>query len=424
MQNHTRGCDYSWRNAVIAEVLKQLVGIVVRSKDYALLDLSVVQARLQGPPDQQVTHPETGTSRTLFDCPHLQLTPGGPYVRLIIATHPATSTKKPSIGVLRGETVFELFLTTAPQGAFTSADVLGLYLHRGSFETVLADEDQEQHTDRWVSHAPWGQEWWQIFNQWVWNLRLELGQHLSPAAMRLTEFAAASVTEAALVIEPAQMAEPAPFGPPQWAKAAQMGGFAGSAFVPQPDGTVCCPTGQSLFPQERRPERDGSLRIVYAARIGSCRPCLLRDQCLGYGTTTKRPRRVSAVLWPLSASPPSDPSIIQEFVLPSSDTSALAPLHPLLWGDWERCQIRRRWIRLLRTQTVSVTTPRCAPACETIPSSETTVLTRAQRFHARLAWDQRLARNARLSTVPPLQVTIHGLPASFAQSFGFSLIVA
>ncbi len=100
-----------------------------------------------------MTHPETGTSRTLFDCPQLQLTPGGPCVRLIVATHPATSTKKPSIGVLRGTTVFELFLTTAPQGAFTAADVLGLYLHRGSFETVLADEDQEQHTDRWVSHA-------------------------------------------------------------------------------------------------------------------------------------------------------------------------------------------------------------------------------------------------------------------------------
>ena len=40
--------------------------------------------------------------------------------------------------------MYELFLTTAPQTAFTCADVLGLYLHRGSFETVLADEDREQ----------------------------------------------------------------------------------------------------------------------------------------------------------------------------------------------------------------------------------------------------------------------------------------
>ena len=58
----------------------------------------------------------------------------------------------------------------------TPADVLDLYLHRGSFETVLADEDEEQAVDRWVSRTQWGQEFWQIINQWMWNLRLEFGR--------------------------------------------------------------------------------------------------------------------------------------------------------------------------------------------------------------------------------------------------------
>jgi hypothetical protein len=71
------------------------------------------------------------------------LTPIGPNVRLIVATYPAPSTSKPPIGVLRAETVYELFLTTATPSAFTCADVLDLYLHRGSFETVLADEDRK-----------------------------------------------------------------------------------------------------------------------------------------------------------------------------------------------------------------------------------------------------------------------------------------
>ena len=35
--------------------------------------------------------------------------------------------------------------------AFSAKDVLDLYLHRGSFETVLADEDVEQEPDRWCS---------------------------------------------------------------------------------------------------------------------------------------------------------------------------------------------------------------------------------------------------------------------------------
>jgi hypothetical protein len=78
----------------------------------------------------------------------------------------------PSIGTLRNGTVYEQFFTTVAPNAFTPADVLDLYLHRGSFETVLADEDQEQDPDRWVSHTPCGQEFWQIIAQWIWNLRL------------------------------------------------------------------------------------------------------------------------------------------------------------------------------------------------------------------------------------------------------------
>jgi hypothetical protein len=141
---------------VISDLLQSGLGVIVRSKDYGLLDQPAVQARLQLPPSETVTHPESGACRTLFDCLDLPLTPTGPRIRVIVATHPATSPKKPSIGVVRAEMVYELFLTTAPSPAFTAADVLDLYLHRGSFETVLADEDREQDPDRWCSHTPWG----------------------------------------------------------------------------------------------------------------------------------------------------------------------------------------------------------------------------------------------------------------------------
>jgi len=40
------------------------------------------------------------------------------------------------------------------------------------------------------------------------------------------------------------------------------------------------------------------------------------------------------------------------------------------------------------------------------------------------AREQRLARNARLPTSPPLEVTIHGLPGSFAHVFGFDVVMA
>src|SRR5258708_6250589 len=78
-----------------------------------------------------------------------------------------------AVGTERDGTVYELFVSTLPFPAFTAADVLDLYLHRGSFETVLADEDDEQESDRWYSHTPCGQEFAQILAQWSWNLRLE-----------------------------------------------------------------------------------------------------------------------------------------------------------------------------------------------------------------------------------------------------------
>jgi hypothetical protein len=255
--------------APLSELLTAALGMIARSKDYRLLDLQAVQKRLCGPADQQSKHPESGMSRALYDCPQVPLSPRGPEVHLIVATHPVTSSP-PSVGVQREATVYKLFVCTLPSAAFTPSDVLDLYLHRGSFEPVLADEDQEQEPDRWCSRTPHGQEFWQIVSQWVWNLRLELGQQLSIAELRTTEFAKAEVGEPAVAIEPAPISPQTPqgqYGPAHFARPSFTGGFPGSAFTPQPDGTLRCPADHPLYPQERRPERDGSLRVLYAARI-------------------------------------------------------------------------------------------------------------------------------------------------------------
>jgi hypothetical protein len=70
------------------------------------------------------------------------------------------------------------------------------------------------------------------------------------------------------------------YGPAAVALPWKRGRFSGRDFALQPDGTLRCPAGQSLVTHERRREADGSLRVVYAASIRSCRPCPLREQCL------------------------------------------------------------------------------------------------------------------------------------------------
>ncbi len=369
--------------APLLDVLSAGLSLITRSRAYHLLELDHVQQTLAGAPNQVSTHPESGMTRALYDCASVPLTPTGPSVRLVIATHAGTSSS-PTVGTERDGMVYELFVSTLPSPAFMASDVLDLYLHRGSFETVLADEDEEQDMDRWYSHTPCGQEFCQILAQWVWNLRLELGQKLSSSELRTTELAPASVIEPAPAIESAPTVEPAPsekhrpqvqYGPPQWARSSFTGGFPGSAFTLQPDGTLRCPADRPLYPQERRPERDGSLLVLYAARIGHCRSCPLRAQCQESSEAVK-PRRVSAVLWPLSTSP-SDSSP------PPEMASAWLPSAPVLWRDWPRCGIRRSWLKVIHNQTICLENSSPLSPSQG-PCATEKILTRAERALASL----------------------------------------
>lgn len=127
--------------------------VVVRGNASHLRAQPGIQQRLTLLPDQVTVHPESGASRALSDCGQVQLAPTGPVLRMLLATHPAGSSRPP-IGNVREGIVSEPCFTTLPSPAFPPADVLYLSLHRGSCETGLADEDAEQATDRWVSRTP------------------------------------------------------------------------------------------------------------------------------------------------------------------------------------------------------------------------------------------------------------------------------
>ncbi len=401
--------------AIVVDLIAAAVGWVMRGKDYGLLDLPYVKERLALPADEQFTHPESRLCRDLFDCGQLPVTAEGHRSRVIVATHQGATSP---VGVTRDGTVYELFFTGLPALGFTAADVAKLYLHRGSFETELADEDLEQDSDRWCSFTRHGQEIWQILSQWMWNLRQELSQQWQPTQMRLTVFAEAQ-TEASppsAHVASAPISEPSPeapaFGPPQWARPARVGSLGGEYFVLQPNGTLRCPQGATLYQQERRPEHDGTLRVLYSARIADCRACPIRTQCQGHGASTKKPRRVSAVLHPLPQPAYEDGSRTE--VMHEDHPPPCQPVcHPLLWGDWPRCQPRRAWIQWLRRHLVTVNVPSVSP-----PPSTPSLISRAERAHWRLNWLQRFARNARRSPTSPVEITIYGLSTEFAQELG------
>ncbi len=379
-------------------VLSDLTGFafVTRGKDYRLLDHPLIQARLHLPPDLFQQRPESQMVRSLYDCPEIPVGPEGIPCRVVVATHPAGKKKSP-VGVTRKGVVYELFFTNLPQHAFTACDVVELYLHRGAFEPILSDEDLEQDPDRWCSHSAWGQECWQLVSQWIWNLRLELGHQLHPDPLRTTEFAPALPEQhAQAATRPTAFAPASGYGPPTTATSWKTGRFTGHDFPLQPNGTLRCPAGNTLTLQERRQEADGSLRLVYAASIRSCRPCELREQCQWQGSTTKKPRQVSVLLHPL-----------------------VVGNAPLLWRDWSRRAYRRACIQLLRHQRVEVQVNSGNAAISAITSAP---FSRAQRAHYRLAWAERLARNARPLTAERVTIRLPGVPEAFAAFLGLTLV--
>jgi hypothetical protein len=182
------------------------------------------------------------------------------------------------------------------------------------------------------------------------------------------------------------------YAPPGVGTVWKAGRFSGGDFTIQPDGTLHCPARQELRVQEQRREIDGSLRVVDAAGIRSCRPCPKREQCQWNGNATHKPRQVSVLLHPLAVGS-----------------------EPLLWRYSRRRDHRRACIQLLRHQRVEV---QVESGDSATPAVKPATISRAQRAPYRLSWAERLARHARPETSDQVMIRLCGVPAGFATSLG------
>jgi hypothetical protein len=86
-----------------------------------------------------------------------------------------------------------------------------------------------------------------------------------------------------------------------------------------------------------------------------------------HGTTTKKPRGVSLLLHPLGIG-----------------------AAPVRWKDWSRRHYRRAAMQLCHSQRIEV---QVEQASQADPAASPSTLSRAQRGHYRLSWEERLARN-------------------------------
>ena len=383
---------------VVAQLLLAGTPFVTRWRGYLLLEHPQILRVLAHAPTASMTRRNSGELVELFDGGWLELGEEGlSHVRVIAARHAAPPPGKDiAVGKRVGQWVYELFITVLDADGFLVEDVLDLYHGRGAFEAVLADEDVEEDPDRWCSYTECGQELWQIACQWVWNLRLCLGQTMQGTELREIEWAPPKETPPAFVAE-----EPPPeeYGPWQWAAAfgRATGRFGAEDFVLQEDGKLRCPAGASLWLSEVRQENAFTQRAVYLAYQTDCLPCALREQCLASGAKGDRARRVSAVRRLL---PP--PAIVEHKPI---------LLGSMRWVDVAGRSLRRTWIARWRRQYVEVL-PLVQTQPEVLPPPRPP---RAVRSHHRWSWQDRLACNAWWGPAQQ-RITVAGVPDFLALS--------
>jgi hypothetical protein len=413
--------------SLLLRLLPLGLGFVVRGRDYRLLEHQRVKARLLQPADLRVTHPETGVQRELFDVGFItDFQPERPEVaisyRVLLARRVAPADpKEVSVGKLCDGWVYELFLTSQPAQSLPAATLLELYGHRGSFEQVLSDEDTEQDPDRWCSHRPCGQEFWQLTCQWVWNIRLSLGSVGGGEKVRWTawqsETAAtaqgasstqeaqgtggdvgglpqsAAATSASDSPSEALAPEVSSYGPLRlaysWMK--QPAPYAAPSFRVGENDSLICPEGKVLRVEERRVEANGELRVLYGAKVVECRRCAVAEACLGEKGEVKRGRRVSGVRQVVGK---HQPKAVAREQAGSEEGAALAGEqgHRLHWADIGGRRVRRELVKTLRRQQVSLTRAGRQGVDEVAKPGER-AQSRAERAHRRLSWASRLVRN-------------------------------
>jgi hypothetical protein len=201
--------------AVIVQLIQAGVNLVTRGRGYRILDHPQLQRALAHPPTARVTRMNTGEVIELFDGGWLPMDESLPVARVIVARHRAPPpSKQIPVGKRIGEWVYELLSPRSARTASSSRMCWTCIMDVEHSRACWRICDVEEDPDRWGSYTECGQELWQIACQWVWNLRLSLGQRMQAVQLRDIEWAPPK--ESPPCFEAVEDV-PQEYGPWQWA---------------------------------------------------------------------------------------------------------------------------------------------------------------------------------------------------------------
>lgn len=420
--------DGLYGSANYLSILQQRqLSYITRCRDYHLLKDPKVQAQLAASPQQQYLHPDSpDVTRELFDIECVDATRRGYLepLRLIIVRMIRFSKQKRSVGKYEGKYLYEVFLTSLPSSGFSAADVLSLYNGRGGFEQTLSEEDTELDCDRWCSWQPQGQSFWQILSQWVWNWRIQAGwQSQATLEVRQTLWSPAlgtastdDVSVSPMLAAPSPLVEPSMAPPPKYGAMTVAPGwgqsrhkYSGKDFQVIGDEAIECPAGHRMDRQELRYNRVGDMQMVFGIKPTICRDCPLIRHCHADRSSNTRGRRILVTRVKLPTPPPL--AEIPDIVVRQNPTTRTMGTQAIVWTDIPATQFRRQLQCNLERNQIEIAATSVNGL--TVPARQ--LLTRHQRAHRRLSWEQRLKRNQLQVNTIHWQVHLFGISSGLAQ---------
>ncbi|MGG6266274.1 hypothetical protein, partial [Leptolyngbya sp. AN10] len=188
-----------------------------------------------------------------------------------------------------------------------------------------------------------------------------------------------------------------------WAKSRHK--YAGKDFKILDDESVECPDGHRMYRREIRYTRRGDMQMLFSMNPRICANCPVKQHCLSEDSKNTNGRRISVMRTKL----PPVPTVALE---PEITIIAQAPIQTvqgtqaLIWTDIPATLLRREIRQHLRRHQTRI--EHRESTIQTIESA-ISCLTRSQRAHRRLAWAERLKRNAARSNTRQISVEIFGV---------------
>ena len=438
------------------------LNFMTRCADYRLLKDPAVEAALAGEPVDTHQGAEGGPRADLFavelmwrDAAQTVEVPTCLVVlRRVAETDAKGEVKAVRVGKLKDGWHFELFAVSAGHDGLLPHDVVELYAGRGAFEAALGREDQDCDPDRTLCNGSFGKGLFDLVCQWVSNLRLEMAVAAMPDfSLRQTLWALPSAPQPhkpvvdtlhkpvvelvpaldseACAVEKAEPVEVrslegqlegmdevvrSEVEEPTRVVKNPRGGYDSSRFTRNEEGQVYCPAGEVM---EEMGRREGCDEVVtYQAAARSCELCPQQEACRGGRFSRRSGRRVSfrragtgseAVDEARLEAPPS--SVSGEPALPATPSTAVdqpkasSPPGPVIWIDLPGPTLTHQLTRVLADYTASLSYEVVAP------SPPGPLLTRDQRAHRRLTYQQHHLRNHSSVATRRWTIRLSGIPS-------------